>query len=84
MPIKYGVTQGSALGPILFLLYVNDLNSLFNKTITIHFADETHLSYASKKLSPIESVMNYKLKKSSRISFLVFSRKKLVHKTSSN
>ena len=64
MPIKYGVTQGSALGPILFLLYVNDLNSLFNKTITIHFADETHLSYASKKLSPIESVMNYKLKKS--------------------
>ena len=64
MPIKYGVTQGSALGPILFLLYINDLNSLFNKTITIHFADETHLSYASKKLSPIESVMNYKLKKS--------------------
>ena len=64
MPIKYGVTQGSALGPILFLLYVNDLNSLFNKTITIHFADETHLSYASKTLSPIESVMNYKFKKS--------------------
>ena len=59
MPIKYGVTQGSALGPILFLLYVNDLNSLFNKTITIHFADETHLSYVSKELSIIESVMNY-------------------------
>ena len=64
MPIKYGVTQGSALGLIFFLLYISDLNSVFNKTIMIHFADETHLSYASKKLSPIESVMNCKLKKS--------------------
>ena len=34
-----------------------------NKAITIHFADDTHLSYASKKLSTIESVMNYELKK---------------------
>ena len=64
MPIKCGVTQGSGLGPIFLLLYMNDLSSVFNKTIMIHFADETHLIYASKKLSPIESVMNWKLKKS--------------------
>ena len=63
MPIKFGVPQVSTLGPLLFLLYINDLNSVFNKAITIHFADDTHLSYASKKLSTIESVMNCELKK---------------------
>ena len=63
MSIKCGVPQGSTLRPLLFLLYINDLNSVFNKAITIHFADDTHLSYASKKLSTIESVMNCKLKK---------------------
>ena len=52
MPIKCGVPQGFTLGPYLFLLYIIDLNSVFNKFITAHFADDTHLSYASK------SVMN--------------------------
>ena len=47
----------------MFLRYINDLNSLFNKAITIHFADDTYLSYASKKLSTIECVMNCELKK---------------------
>ena len=51
------------LGPLLLLLYIKDLNSAFNKAITTHFADDTHLSYASKKLSTIESVMNCELKK---------------------
>ena len=63
MPIKFGVPQVSTLGTLLFLLYINYLNSVFNKAITIHFADNTHLSYASKKLSTIESVMNCELKK---------------------
>ena len=47
----------------MFLLYINDLNSVFNKAITIHFADDTNLSYASKKLSSTDTVMNYELKK---------------------
>ena len=61
MSIKYGVPRRSTLGPIMFLLYINDLNFAFNKAITIHFADDTHVSYASKKLSTLESVMNYQL-----------------------
>ena len=63
MSIKCGVPRGSTLGPLLFLLYINDLNSVFNKAITIHFADDTNLSYASKKLSSTDTVMNYELKK---------------------
>ena len=63
MSIKCGVPQRSTLGPLLCLLYINNLNSVFNKTMTIHFADDTHFSYASKKLSTIESVMNCELKK---------------------
>ena len=55
MPVKCGVPQGSTLGPLSFLFYIN---SVFYKAITIHFADDTHLGYASKKLSTIESVMN--------------------------
>ena len=63
MSVKCGVPQGSTLGPVLFLLYITDLNSVFNKAITIHFVDDTHLIYASKNLSTTESVMNCKLNK---------------------
>ena len=67
MSIKCWGPQGSTLGPLLFLLDINDLNYVFNKAITIHFADDTHLSYASKNLSTTKSVMNYELKKNSYI-----------------
>ena len=60
MPVKCGVPQGSILGLLSFLFYIN---SVFYKAITIHFADDTHLSYASKKLSTIESVMDCLQKK---------------------
>ena len=45
--VKCPVSQESTLGAFLFLLSINDLNSLFNEAITVHFADNTHLSYGS-------------------------------------
>jgi hypothetical protein len=42
-PVMHGVPQGSVLGPLLFLIYINDLNTCIKFSTTRHFADDTNL-----------------------------------------
>ena len=55
-----GVPQGSVLGPMLFLVYVNDISESL-LSLTRLFADDSSLFYSASNIQDIEGIINYDL-----------------------
>ena len=61
--VPMGVPQGSILGPLLFILYVNDLNSIFENCNCKMYADDTTLYCKASSLTEAKMILqtNYNL-----------------------
>ncbi len=56
-----GIPQGSILGPLLFVLYINDLDNVSKKLKFVLFADDTNVFYTDKSLEKVTKVLNKEL-----------------------
>ena len=81
MKVCCGVPQGSILGPLLFLIYINDIHNSSSKFNFFLFADDTNLLYSDKNLRTLENIVNKELE---NISDWLFANKLSLNIAKSN
>ena len=59
--MKCGIPQGSSLGPLLFLLYVNDFENCLEYMTPNMYADDTCVTIASENLNHLITDVNNEL-----------------------
>ena len=64
--IEYGVPQGSILGPLFFILFMNDFSRASQLLFSILFADDTSVFLIGKDYTQLIKSLNEELKKVSR------------------
>ena len=55
--VKCGVPQGSILGPLLFILYTNDISNVSSKSSLILFADDTNIFYHGSNAYELQDII---------------------------
>lgn len=74
LPINCGIPQGSILGPILFLRYVNDAQVIMKSIHLVKYADDMNLLHKNKDVKTLISELSAEL--SSLDDWLIFASKK--------
>jgi hypothetical protein len=63
MTIKSGVPQGSVLGPLLFLLYINDIQFCSELISIVLFADDTNILFSHTCLKQLNEIIQIEMNK---------------------